>query len=322
MRRENVPAGRYEWALRLTATEPRRPLMRFEVAAGQRFLLRQNHNIVLLGLVERHYEGVDVLSTGSYESPIAPIRADTARDMPDPDTPEWHGRWAHRFAGLLDKSRLSPIHTGEWLLSARREDATKRWLQRELVRDFPDASLDWFGAGWAGVLPLRQLSDPQAGRVKAHRRLAREGILPPVLLLRASCIDGYVILDGHDRFVAALAEDTSPALVMLQRSPTTEHREQAARWIIEGHTKVTQPQGNGRQSGRATTRNAPRNRRTHSIAGKRVSATTFRWRPCRCRAGHGAYGRVVHKGGAASWDQLAALASPTWLAEVSPPGFP
>lgn len=306
MRRENVPAGRYEWALRLTADGPRRPAMRFEVAAGGRFLLRQNDNVVLFGLVERHHEDVDVLATGSYESPIPPIRADTARDLPDPGTPEWHGRWAHRFASLLQESTLSPIHTGEWLLTARRNDATKRWLTHELVRDFPAANLDWFGAGWAGVLPLRRLSDPDAGRVKAHRKLVRDGILPPVLLLRASCLDGYVILDGHDRLVAALAEDSCPALHILQRSSTAVDREQAARWIIEGHRKVTHSLAEMASSGRATSQVVASQDRhfgdTLTQAELEV-ARTVAW---------------PHKGGAASWDRLAALASPTW----AKPGFP
>ncbi|GAA1712959.1 hypothetical protein GCM10009765_72560 [Fodinicola feengrottensis] len=244
VRWESVPVtGVDEYAIRLTVGEPRLPSTRFEVATGNRFLLTQPENVALLGVIERHYAGVDVHATGAYSSPIPPIRADEARRFPPPRTPEWHARWAHRFAGWLFDSALTPLHRGDWILRARmpaRHDrhSVSAWLRHELVRDHPAAELDWFGLGWSGILPLRRLSESDAARVKAHRKLVREGTLPPVLLMWASCLDGYVLLDGHDRLIAALAEETDPPLLILHRTATADERAQQTKWALATQQKI------------------------------------------------------------------------------------
>ena len=42
------------------------------------------------------------------------------------------------------------------------------------------------------------------------RKLAREGALPPVLLLHNNSLDSYLLLDGHDRLLAACLEGVTP----------------------------------------------------------------------------------------------------------------
>jgi hypothetical protein len=76
--------------------------------------------------------------------------------------------------------------------------------------------VDWIArqGGWQ-VLPLRRLSDVADGRVKAYRKQARVGVLPPVLLWWISGLDCYVILDGHDRILAAIAENLEPPFIAL-----------------------------------------------------------------------------------------------------------
>ncbi|MEU0633529.1 hypothetical protein [Streptomyces sp. NPDC005989] len=50
-----------------------------------------------------------------------------------------------------------------------------------MLDDHPDGYIDWFTGSW-GVMPLRQMPPPDHARVKAYRKQAREGILPPALL--------------------------------------------------------------------------------------------------------------------------------------------
>ncbi len=86
--------------------------------------------------------------------------------------------------------------------------------------------IDWFvdNGAWQ-ILPLRPLASPDTGRVKAYRKQVREGILAPVLLWWISGLDCSVLLDGHDRLVAALSENEEPSLLSLSSVST----QQAAR---------------------------------------------------------------------------------------------
>ena len=80
--------------------------------------------------------------------------------------------------------------------------------------------IDWGLGGNNMVLPLRPLSDPESGRVKAWRKLIPDGLLPPVLTWNITALCSSLILDGHDRMVAALAEGRSPVFLDLsERNP-------------------------------------------------------------------------------------------------------
>jgi hypothetical protein len=106
----------------------------------------------------------------------------------------------------------------------------------DLVRDWPDATLELLcGGGWHGVLPLRPLPAPDAPRVKAYRKHAREGTLAPVLLWWVSFLDGWLLLDGHDRAAAALVEGMQPACVELVRVPDDADWQATAEKITEAH---------------------------------------------------------------------------------------
>ncbi|MFE9880916.1 hypothetical protein [Streptomyces sp. NPDC005784] len=88
-----------------------------------------------------------------------------------------------------------------------------------LVEGHPDGYIDWFvhSGSWE-VLPLRPMPDADESRVKAYRKQAREGTLPPVLLWWVSGLDCHLILDGHARLTAAIAESVEPPLLHLHRT--------------------------------------------------------------------------------------------------------
>jgi hypothetical protein len=73
----------------------------------------------------------------------------------------------------------------------------------------------------SNVFALRDPSAQDASRVKSWRKHAREGTLPPALLAWISALDGYVVLDGHDRLQAAALEGIDAPLVSLH--PVREH---------------------------------------------------------------------------------------------------
>ncbi len=198
--------------LMLTVPGRREPGLRFEVASGGRMLLRRRDDVVFFGLVHRWRYGVALYRTGSYTSPLPPIPAELVRRSAG--SPGWFDQWAHRFAGWLDAAGDGPLHDGAWVLRRRKDTHI---LTYDLVADFPYAHLDWF-AGWHGIVPLRPLPGPESGRVKAYRKQARDGVLPPLLLGAASALDGYLLLDGHARLAAALAENVEPGLLVLEPS--------------------------------------------------------------------------------------------------------
>ncbi len=191
-------------------------------SAGPRLLLSQQSRPVLLAVVDENLQGVDFWRTDGYRSFVPPLRADAGRDLAG--SPQ---RWAHRFAQYLTDSPYSPLHEGRWLLS--RESSLLRWRHADashaaywrsmLVDGHPDGYVDWFfhSSAWE-VLPLRPMPQADDSRVKAYRKQAREGTLPPVLLWWVSGLDCHLILDGHARLAAAIAESVEPALLQLHRT--------------------------------------------------------------------------------------------------------
>lgn len=210
VRRYELPSGD---GMSLAVPGPVVPALRLEVAAGHRMLLRQRDRVVLLATVDAAHCGVSVYRTGRYASPLPPVRADEARRMPPVGGEGWSVRWAHRVAGWLGASQAGPLHAGRWLL--RSAPLPAHCLDADVVRDYPAAYLDWLGAGWNGVVPLRRLPGEDAGRVRGYRKLAADGMLPPLLLWWISGLDGYLLLDGHARLVAAHAEGVTPPVLLL-----------------------------------------------------------------------------------------------------------
>jgi hypothetical protein len=207
---------------------PGPPPLRFETTDGGRLLLRQGGRVLLLGREEQggcSHEGLFVHRLTGFRSPLPRIRADLMRDS---------GNWVHQYARWLEESREGPLHDARWNLRERHKFPAYVWWG-DFMRDWPACHLDWCAGGWEGVVPLRPLSPPDAPRVKAYRKHAREDTLAPVLLWRVTPLDGWVILDGHDRAVAALAEGRTPPCLVLHRVPDDETWRRTAAEVTEAH---------------------------------------------------------------------------------------
>ncbi|MEV5971547.1 hypothetical protein [Streptomyces sp. NPDC051921] len=206
---------------------PVRPGLRMECADGGRLVLVQGGRPVLFARQRASHYGVHYARTGAYVSPLTPLKAATARSFAAfaaPGSEAWTERWAAHAEAELRGAADGPLHAGDWNLGPM----TPGWFvdgnwPKPLAHDPDRGHLTWFGYGdpvedARDLLPLRALSDPAAARVKAYRRQYREGVLPPVLLWWISGLNSPVVLDGHDRLVAALAEGGRPPVLLLSRA--------------------------------------------------------------------------------------------------------
>ncbi|QSQ27119.1 hypothetical protein JY651_20355 [Pyxidicoccus parkwayensis] len=173
-----------------------------------------------------------------------------------PGTPEWWEAWTWQLGRMLVEAPASVLHTGRWCLRSMRTISADKaprhavspmeWAfgqlpvaphSLEAVLRFQTA---WEEDWWAerpeekpgAVLPLREPSDAEHGRIKSWRKRARDGTLPPAVLLHVDILSKWLVLDGHDRIQAALLEGVEPPLLGLW--PFVETRRPASRVREEG----------------------------------------------------------------------------------------
>ncbi|MEV5998712.1 hypothetical protein AB0M25_05350 [Streptomyces griseomycini] len=212
---------------------PGPPPPRFETADGGRMLLRQQDRPLLLGRADTdgRCRDLSLRLLAPYRSPLPPLRS-TAR-RPPVDRP-------HRYARRLEESPGVPVHDGRRHLSPRSVFAPGVRTE-DLVRAWPGGSREpYCGGGRHGVLPLRRRSPPDAPRVKAYRRHAREGAPAPVPLWWVSFLHGRLVLDGHDRAVAAPAEGGDPPCAEPARLTGGEERRRTAGEVTEAYRRRTE----------------------------------------------------------------------------------
>lgn|GEM_PF-911293 len=320
--RANSPVVGPWQALTLDIGRRRMPGLRVRVAGRGRLLLDQcgldrygpdryglergcglRCGTVLLALVAPDHGGVDYLRTDRFVAPVPPVTAALARSIgPGSDDGAWHARWAHWFATGLAAATSGPLHDGRWVIS--------RLPAGQVVTPLPGnpGVLDWFAARDPGqVLPLRRLASPDDGRVKAYRKQVRDGILAPVLLWWISGLDGYALLDGHDRLVAAHAEGCQPELLALSTAP--------ARRAADDTDDAT----------RRYRRTAERMRRLVDAgtpgAADAMAAVNRRYAAelRAIEAGHGVTRAWPLPGGTRRWAEVACCFAPDWYATVVQP---
>jgi hypothetical protein len=304
--RTPLPAGSGgDWAgLALDVAAPARPGLRVEAAGGRRFLIRQADRVVLLARQHPCHYGVRYARPGGYRSPLPPITAALARRMRDSsaDDSTWAARWAQRFVTWLGAAGDGPLHRGSWVLV----DGMPRWAVaghwQRLTRVDPDRGhITWFGYGHPeddqrDILPLRRLDPAGSDRVRAWRRQARDGVLPPALLWWVSGLHTLTVLDGHDRIVAALAEGNPPHVVVL--APAVDPAWRSA-WQRLEQRRYEERMAHLADRDVTPTRLANLSRQYAAALGDtaRTEGRTTAW-PLR--------------GGAAEWDRLAGCLAPGW----------
>ncbi|RAY16198.1 hypothetical protein DPM19_04660 [Actinomadura craniellae] len=278
--------------MRLGLDAPARPRLRVEVAGRDRFRVWQETRPVLLGKVARGNYGVHYLRLPGYVPVLPPITAAVARAAPS---------WPHRYATWLSGG-AGPLHTGWWALRPWRPSWAEAVWRHELAAD-PAGYLDWC-AGWQGVLPMRPPPGTEQGRVKAYRKLAREGVLPPLLLWWVSGLDGWLLLDGHARLAAALAEEVLPPALELSLAPSPGQIDERIGHVTRNESVIAARLERDRGAGRPGVDGAARARQWHFgavYAGVPAERERTRAWPL--------------PGGVPAWAEAAAAAPPGWAAD-------
>ncbi|XXF80192.1 hypothetical protein P2318_10690 [Myxococcaceae bacterium GXIMD 01537] len=230
----------------------RRPLLHVEVTRP--YLLR-----VMLGgqplfwmRVDSWWDGCATLRGPAKVAGALPyITAEEARRPADPGSPGWWAAWCRWWIHQFETLEPSLLHAGRWCLRplqtvpvARAQGYSTVPMTRAGLFPEPPCGLDaalrfqaFHSENWSwaeqdalpersgGVMPLRAPSPEDDGRVKAWRKHAREGTLPPVLLVYFALVERWLVVDGHDRLHAALREGREPPLLGLwpvMETPVTE----------------------------------------------------------------------------------------------------
>lgn len=229
---ESVPGQKT--GLTLVVPEPRHAGLVLESSRSGRLRLRAGAEPILWARMEKDYAGIWMLRRDTLESPriVEPIRAREARARTT------MGDWMRHFAGELERSARSPLVCGTWHLAELRPAPTPAGSSslrvafhlpppggppaaRGLARALAQPRLKfhrWSVSAPGDVVPVRTFNDSGSARVKAYRKLAREGMLPPILLWYVRGLEAPLLIDGHDRLSAAMAEKITPRVLALWQS--------------------------------------------------------------------------------------------------------
>lgn len=222
-----LPAGTAWRGLLLDVRATDVPGLRVEAAPPHHLRVTQGRTPLLWAVVSADHCKVTWCRSGAWQPVVAPVRADQARRRSQLEDVEWWQSWAHWFVDRMESSSAGPLSNGTWALRPAALSGTKinyrasSHLSLEtigpdegLVTQATEGELDWF-RGDDALLPLHDLPSPDESRVKAYRKRVRDGSLTPVLSWWVSALDCHVVLDGHARLVAALAEEIEPPILAL-----------------------------------------------------------------------------------------------------------
>jgi hypothetical protein len=295
--------------LHLVETGPVRPTLRVRVASGWRLSIEASGRPLLLGRVQDAWQGLSLFYPRPSDSPqvLPPWSAADCRRLGD--SPQ---AWFGEILRQLKRSDTSPLHAGEWLLSDRPEigaQPIEKWIAEGLAELQPGPGGAGAGA-WAEVsfrvprdpiclIPLRQLSPVDAARVKAQRRQAREGVLAPIVVQFVSGLSGYIVLDGHDRLVAARAEGITPGFVALDRINSVGSRTVQGYVVARYVETMDHLDEAAKTSTDASGIVRARSRESRSLASG-LAASRFA-------------GTCAQPISVAEWESIAAQAEPSWL---------
>ncbi|AEI61973.1 hypothetical protein [Corallococcus macrosporus] len=237
----------------------RRPWVHLEAAPDYRIRLRGGRQTLLWARIDSYWDSaVFVRGTATAPLVLPPLSAPEVRAVEAASGSEaWWEAWSWRMARALVDAPLPVLHSGHWCLRPVHAIAAEK------AERHPISPMEWsfgqppppphslasvtrFLSGWSedwweslpeqrpgAVLGLRALSAPEDGRVKSWRKRARDGTLPPVLLLFVDILAKWVVLDGHDRLHAALLEGVTPQLLglwpfIIRPRPEKSTREEGA----------------------------------------------------------------------------------------------
>ena len=230
---------------------PRNGDLRHEAIRSHRFRFRIGSEALLYCAIDSSYDFAAFLYGESWTSLVPPIHAPKIRSMPSPeDEAAWWRAWTRELVKVGADEGARPLGTGFWRVvpsyvlpeirayyggapwsklpswPPTEPRITERSFVRQELRE-EDWCLDEARPG--EVLGLRLASTEDTARVKAWRKRARDWTMPPVLLMWHGVLQRHLVLDGHDRMLAAHLEGLTPPLLCA-----------VPLWWAEGKDEATQ----------------------------------------------------------------------------------
>lgn len=210
---KDITGNKNQWkGLRMEVRENLSSKFLLESGLNTRFKLSYEGVPLFWGTFGEDYWGVWLLINKFdwevSQMPIPPINSPTIEKSKNAN---YHLFWTRFFAEQLEKTVLS---TGLWTLTIGAEKQNKNAQVSEIINDIDETFIEenprwveWDIGRWSSIVALKNEPDTANGRVKWFRKLVRESVCPPVLVWYLRVIDGYIILDGHNRLKAFQLED-------------------------------------------------------------------------------------------------------------------
>ena len=236
-----------------------RPVLHLRSGSNARFKLMRDDTPLFWATLATDHGGVWLVRNPAPDAPdcrlIAPIDSPTVEQHAQL-APELRIKaWSRYFVARLGEGNAHFLTPGHWLAQGLLPDASApplsldgwrftsvvdplsplpRWYLygEDFLDNLQPQTLEWIdwwhgGGKLVGLHPV----DPLAGRLKWWRKKAREGSLPPILLWYVGGLASYVVIDGHYRLQAAIAENIPPAFIVLSATqlrevtPCPEHQQ-------------------------------------------------------------------------------------------------
>jgi hypothetical protein len=200
-----------------------RPPLRIEKGSLLRVALRGPSGVHLVGKIESYWEWWTRAVGDAPVGAVVPLPVRAIRQIEaEPGTDAWLKAWAKWFATELNASAGSPLYGSRWRISIPRKE--RSWMDPAPPPPrVVDGVVEELGfreeepLAQNRLLALRTPSRETSPRIKAWRKVAREGRLPPVLTWYwRRGLGVHVVLDGHDRLRAAALEKVTPTFLVLE----------------------------------------------------------------------------------------------------------
>lgn len=233
---KDVKDNKGQWCgVAVQVSEATKPAWHLQAGGNQRIKLVAADKTLFWATPLKDYGGVWLVKTfldlNVTELPVSPIRSADIEARNNLQGDEWLKSWSRFFIEQLEKNPGSFVYDGLWLLGPCFSESDKkdwqfmssvhsRYMGTKIVCEVKDALktespslISWWNTG----CQLINIKNPQAesGRVKWWRKKVREGRLPPILVWYLSCLDAYIIIDGHDRLMASIIENQPPELIVI-----------------------------------------------------------------------------------------------------------
>ncbi|MDO5972662.1 hypothetical protein [Flavivirga jejuensis] len=198
---------------------------KYQIESGNncRFKLISEENPILWGTFGSDYYGVWILNNKTdwdlKEMPVNPISSSIIEKSKNAD---YYKFWSRYFVEDLCNKNKSILSSGIWTITIGSSFKNRLDNTSEFINDIENTFdkenprwIEWDIGRCGSIVALKDEPIEKNGRVKWFRKLVREDSCPPVLVWFLSCIDGYIILDGHSRLKAFQLESVPIKFLVL-----------------------------------------------------------------------------------------------------------